>query len=84
MSASLPRTHGKPFAKHAVARRAGVGNTKLGYLFCDGCGASTVTRAELAEAAGVTPYMLSKWLNRMPVPQRVADAIRAQLLRVEE
>lgn len=82
MSGIMARLHGTPYSQHAGARRST--STTRGYLFCTGCGASTITKADLADAAGVTPYMLDKWLNRKPVPQKVADAIRAQLARVEE
>lgn len=80
MSDILPRLHGRPYIEHAVAVRI----EGRGYLYCDGCGASTVTRYDLAHAAGVTEYVLTKFLHKRPVTPEQEKRIREHLLRVEE
>ncbi len=43
-----------------------------------------MTVADFCDAAGVTSYMLRKWLDKLPVPQAIADRIRANLAEVKE
>jgi hypothetical protein len=85
MSAALPRKHGKPYSSYAVAvRQSPTGpHSRGGYLYCDGCGASTVTLADFCRAIGVNGYQLRKYLDRQPMRQDIADKIRANLFREE-
>ncbi|HEY6058724.1 MAG TPA: hypothetical protein VIV06_11865 [Candidatus Limnocylindrales bacterium] len=81
MSSSLPRVHGLPYERYVVAVRDGV--AAHGYLYCAGCGASSVTKADFAREIGVTLRVLNRWLDRQPIAQAQADAIRRRVLRVE-
>lgn len=55
-----------------------------GYLYCISCGGSTMSMADFAAIVGVTPRDVSRFLNREPVRDDKAAAIRANLAEVDE
>jgi hypothetical protein len=67
----------RPFVRTGVIRNHG-------YLYCTSCGGSTVSMADFASIAGVTPRDVSNFLNRRPVRPDKAEAIRSHLAEVDE
>lgn len=55
-----------------------------GYIYCDGCGGSSMSRTDFADIVGITPNHLQRWLNRRPIRDDIAAAIKRKLLRVED
>lgn len=78
---ALSRAHGKPLEQHAVAviRKEG----PWGYLYCDGCGASSISKGDFAARAGVNLNQLNKFLRGELLRPDIGARIRKHLLRVE-
>lgn len=71
-----------------VLERRGTGSDGVtrtsGFITCGTCGQSPMNRQQLAQAIGVSPNALGKFLNREPVRADVAASIRASVARVVE
>lgn len=91
MSSSLPRAHGKGAKTElyvglvrADATSDGFQYRGRGYMFCTSCGGGGISKAELANAAGVQPREITKFLERANQRPDIAARIRAKVAQVIE